>query len=381
MKVKTLKLTLAFVSFLLVVIVIVTNLCLLSRYGCFIGVRGINIKDISSIFKRLLFQQPFDLFENDESIGDFSSGLNEHIWDKNCLKTIESLCNFPIFPNAPDKRQVINRTEITEQRDSTTDAHRIFGFIRPNFTGDHQFAVASNGYAKVWLSESANWRTVKEIAYLKPFQRITTSTTVKGRTLNVPRKQISSKIYLKANSRYYIEILYVLGIQSKGEYFLRVSWKQPQESNFVVIESDSLFPFTNDSEAGKHKMYDDELPNAKSCFKEGANQGYKNKHMSINPERIPFLDHTAVGKALPSCEYRPSYLLDAATLKSFRKYHGVSRHVKRAHSFPFPFVEGIESASRQRDIFTQFPSEEEEAWSVVKNTWIHLKRATSSELL
>ena len=154
--------SLAFGAFLLVVIVIVTNLCLLSRYGCFAGARGINIKDMWSSFQRPLIQEPFDLFENHESIDDFSSGLNEHIWDKNCLKTIESLCNFPVFPNAPDKRQVIHRTEITEQTDSTTDAHRILGFIYPDFTGDHQFAVASNGYAEVWLSESANWRTVKE---------------------------------------------------------------------------------------------------------------------------------------------------------------------------------------------------------------------------
>ena len=122
-------------------------------------------------------------------------------------------------------------------------------------------------------------------------------------------------------------------------------------------------------------MYDDELPNAKSCFKEGANQGYKNKHMSINPERIPFLEYTAVGKALPSWEYRPSYLLDAATLKSFRKYHGVSRHVKRAHTFPFSFAEGIESVSRQRDFFTQFPLEEEDAWSVVEQYMDSLKKS------
>ena len=88
------------------------------------------------------------------------------------------------------------------------------------------------------------------------------------------------KDLLKAKSRYYVKILYVIGIQNKGEYFLRVSWKQPQESNFAVIESDSLFLFTNDSEAGKHKMYDDELPKKKSCFKEGANQRYKNKHES-----------------------------------------------------------------------------------------------------
>ena len=39
-------------------------------------------------------------------------------------------------------------------------------------------------------------------------------------------------------------------------------------------------------------MYDDELPNAKSCFKESANQRYKNVHMNTNPVRIPFLEHS-----------------------------------------------------------------------------------------
>ena len=375
MKVKTLKSTIAFGSVLFVIIFIATELCLLRRYDCFAGVRGRNIKDISSSFQRLLFQEPFDLFENHENIGDSSPGLNQHIWDKNCLKTIESLCNFPVFPNAPDKRQVIHRTEITEQKYSTTDAHRIFGFIQPHFTGDHQFAVASNGYADVWLSESANWRTAKEIAYLKPFERITTSATVTGPTFNVSRKQISSKIHLKAKSKYYIEILYVQGIKSKREYFLRVSWKQPQESNFVVIESGSLFLFTNDSEAGKHKMYDNELPNAKSCFKERAYQGYKNKHMNTNPVKIPFLEHTAVSKALPSCEYRPSYLIDAAALKSFRKYHGVFRHVKRTHTFPFPFVKGVDSECEKQTYFTQFPLDEEEAWSAVEEYMDSLKKS------
>ena len=50
-------------------------------------------------------------------------------------------------------------------------------------------------------------------------------------------------------------------------------------------------------------MYDDELPNAKSCFKGSANQRYKNEHMNTNPVRKPFFE-TAVSKALSSCEYR-----------------------------------------------------------------------------
>ena len=373
MKLQTLKLALVFGSFLLVLIIIVSDLCLLGRYECFAGFREIDsTKDISSFFKHLLFQEPSDLLENDV----YSRGLNQHVWDKNCLKTIESLCNFPIFPNAPDKRQVIYRTEITEPKDSTTDAHRIFGFVQPNLTGDYQFAVASNGYAEVWLSESANWSIAKEITHFKLFGRIDTSTSVTGRTFNVSRKQISSRIYLKAETRYYIEIVYALGIQSKGEYFLRVSWKQPQESNFVVIESDSLFPFKNDSEAGKQRIYDDELPNAKSCNKDGANQGYKNKHMTMDQKKIPFLEHTSMSKVLPSCEYRPSYLPDAATLKGFRQYHGVYKHVKRIHTFPFSFPEGIVLESEHEIYsFDQVPLQEEEARSVVERYMDSLKKS------
>ena len=375
MKLQTLRLALASASFFLATIIILTDICLLSRYECFAGVRVINAETITSSVRRLSFQEPPNLFENHKNIGDLSSGLNQHIWDKNCLKTIESLCNFPIFPKAPDRRQVIRRTEITEQNNSTTDAHRIFGFIHPSLTGNHQFAVASNGYVEVWLSESANSRAVKEIANIKPFGRNTTNTTVTGRTFNVSRKQTSSKIYLRAKSSYYFEILYALGSQSQGEYFLRVSWKQPQESNFEVIESDSLFVFKNDSEEGRHKMYDDEVPNARSCFKESANQRYKNKHMSVNPVKIPFLERTAVSKALPSCEYRPSYLPDNATLKSFRRYHGVLKHVKRIHTFPFPFAEGIGRDLRRQRHFAEFPLEEEEAWSVVERYMDSLEKS------
>ena len=64
-------------------------------------------------------------------------------------------------------------------------------------------------------------------------------------------------------------------------------------------------------------MYDDELPNAKSCFKESANQRYKNVHMNTNPVRIPFLEHSGEQSAF-FMWISTGYLQDAATLKSFR---------------------------------------------------------------
>ena len=37
----------------------------------------------------------------------FLKGLNQHVWTKNCQKSLEQLCNFPVFPNAPDSRSIV----------------------------------------------------------------------------------------------------------------------------------------------------------------------------------------------------------------------------------------------------------------------------------
>ena len=100
--------------------------------------------------------------------------------------TIETLCNFPVFPNAPDQRQVISRTEITAPKDAGTDGHRLFGFVLPNSTGEYQFA-------EIWLSLSKNWRAAKMIAF-------------DVKSTNASETQVSSGIHIKAKVKYCIEI-------------------------------------------------------------------------------------------------------------------------------------------------------------------------------
>ena len=43
----------------------------------------------------------------------FLKGLNQHTWTKNCQRSLEQLCNFPIFPNAPDSRSIVKNVNIT----------------------------------------------------------------------------------------------------------------------------------------------------------------------------------------------------------------------------------------------------------------------------
>ena len=67
-----------------------------------------------------------------------------------CVKTIETLCNFPIFPNAPDERNVALRTEILiENFRNVHDGRRLLGFLLPNLTGDYHFASVTNGFAEI----------------------------------------------------------------------------------------------------------------------------------------------------------------------------------------------------------------------------------------
>ena len=352
MKVRAIKSTVAVVSLLVFLFLVVTNFCLFNR-TCF--PYRIGTAFTTSIVASL---EPLGVLDYDDNVTDLPRGLNQHIWENNCVKTIETLCNFPVFPNAPDQRQVISRTEITAPKDAGTDGHRLFGFVLPNSTGEYQFAVASNGFAEIWLSLTKHWRAAKKVAFIRPFD----AQSVTKWNFNASETQISSGIHLKAKGKYYIEIMYALGAHDKSENFLQVAWKRPQESNFKVMGSEYLLSYTNDSEKGRYKMFDDKLPHALPCARKHQ-KGYENKHM--RPETTPYLEHTAVNKALEFCEYRPSYLLDPANLKGFGQYHGVYRHVRKTYSFPLPIVDGIMRNQGATHFSSDYPLDEEEAWSVV----------------
>ena len=357
MKLGKIKTTFVLALLLVSLLLILVNVCLFNR-KCFSGKTAFKRSIIASL-ERLSFQEPLDFLDYMDNVTDLPRGLNQHIWEKNCAQTIETLCNFPVFPNAPDQRQVISKTEITAPKDAGTDGHRLFGFVFPNSTGEYQFAVASNGFAEIWLSLSKNWRAAKRIAFIRPFD----VQSISKWDFDASVTQISSGIHLKANVKYYIEIMYTVGTHEKPENFLQVAWKRPQESNFKIVDSESLLMFTNDSDKGGYKRFDDELPHALPCAAKHQ-KSYENKHM--RPETIPYLEHTAVNKALEFCEYRPSYLLDRANLKGFGQYHGVYRHAHKTYSFPLPIVDGIVRNKGATHFSSDYPLDEEEAWSVVK---------------
>lgn len=299
-------------------------------------------------------------------------GLNQHIWESNCLSNIETLCNFPVFPNAPDKRNVILSTEIlTESYRAAHDGQRLFGYLLPNLTGEYYFAVSTNGYAEIWLSSSKNWKEAKEILFLRPFDL---QLTLGRLDFNASKKQISKGIRLKAKRRYYLEIVYAPGSRNNiDNNFIQVAWKRPRQSIFEIIESNFLSLYKNDSEKWQLHLYDDEMPGALPC-RAKKHSSYRNKYMKS--ESFPYLKHQNVQRTLNYCNYRPSYLVNRAELLSFGQYYGVYKYTRKTYSYQFPNVEGItRNPEREQEFTAEYPLDKNEVWSIVKRYMTALRKA------
>ena len=276
----------------------------------------------------------------------FLKGLNQHTWTKNCQKSLEQLCNFPIFPNAPDSRSIVKNVNITSSV-KDVDGIRLLGFLRPNVTGEYLFTVASNGVVEVWLSKSISWKDGAKVAHYPT------------------KPQESSKLGVKlaAHSTYYIDILYASGSENNDGAQIQLSWKRPDKNAFEAIDGQFFGRYKNDSDKARMKVYDDDLPDVLAC--ESLRLQFANKHMK--PETTAYLESSAVSKALNSCEYKPSYLLDPANIVGFGQYHGVNRHAHKTYSFPYSNVDGIARNTAAGPAFmAENPLEEQEARSVVE---------------
>lgn len=298
------------------------------------------------------------------------NGLNQHTWEKPCQINLEQLCNYPIFPKAPDNRTFAEKIDLFFSN-VTVAGIRLIGFLRPNISGEYYFLVASNGVAEVWLSSDKNWRNAQKAAYTNPQN---SSSVVDNKAFKAIKSQISDGMFLYANYDYYFEVIYAQGIHESKEHLIQVAWKRPETKRFEIIVGDFLTPYKKDSHLAHLQVYDDDLPEVPSCRELRVEYPVTNKYME--PETLPYLEHAAVARALDFCEYRPSYLLKPANLSNFKKYHGVHRHTHKTSGYPFTNVMGVKRAGKLSVTFIgEYPLDAKEAMSVVSQYFEALKQA------
>ena len=360
-----LRLTVVLSAILVVIYLILVDLILFRRVTIYqravvkpAGVLSHNLTNNYMGISRPTEETKFQLSNKD------FPGLNKHTWNDKCLKSIQHLCNFPLFPKAPDSREVVDNIDL----ERLSYGHRFIGYVHPDNSSEFHFAIASNGFAEVWLSPNENWMEANRVAYVNPFDFKTPPT--KG-DFEAVKSQISDGIQLNSGGRYYFEVTYSLEVEKAGETFIQVAWSRQGKPDLEIIHGAFFSLFVNDSHKSERKMYDDDLPYSPSCVE------YKNRHINkyMSSEDLPYLEVNAVEDTLPYCEYKPSYLLQSSNIKKFRIYDGVTKYVRKTFSFPYTTVQGLVTRKVGPKAEAESPLEEKETQAVVNSYITALDKA------
>lgn len=262
-----------------------------------------------------------------------SGYLNLHLWSNICAKDLNILCNFPLFPQAPDNRLLLNKAIITG---NVTDAEgiRLFGYIIPDESGSYVFMVKFCS-AEVWLSHNEDWRDARKILGAGKFSQNKVF-------------QISATIVLMAGKKYFIDV--VASCFHKINK-LQLLWKTPTSSGFEIINATFLSHYMDDNGSNYFNFYNEKLPDSPVC----APRRNKTTYFQVHRE-ISYLSHEEVKNILPYCEYKPSYIAN----QRIGMYNAVINHVVHTFIYPFP-----EHANLKDQKYWIYPLGEKEAMEVV----------------
>lgn len=263
-----------------------------------------------------------------------SGHFNLHLWSDTCATDLNILCNFPMFPKAPDNRRQLNETIIADNITNHADGLRLFGFIIPDKSGLYRFTVKFCRFGEVWLSNNENWKNAGKI-------------WDSGNKENMDF-QSSNEISLVAGKKYFIEFV-ATGFIKRNK--IQLLWKTPMSSAFEIINGTFLSHYMKDSGLTDSNIYDELLPDSVVC----ASRRNNNTYFPVQRE-ISYLLHDEVKNTLPYCEYNPSYTVNHRV----ERWYAVNRLV--VHSFIYPFPEHISVQDQKNWIF---PLGEHEALEVV----------------
>ena len=266
----------------------------------------------------------------------FEAGLlNSHIWHDVCFTNLRDLCLFPLFPNAPDERKLVQVHDALEMRQPQSgSAQRVFGFLVPRAAGKYTFDAEFTGAVQLWLSLGpSSGRSSDSVA----FSGLVTRTQ-------------AWTVDLLAGQMYFIDFI---AMANTKETSCRVRLRlgtRPEYTDWSMV-----YPVLNDTDLGGLKTYDETIPQVREC--PAAKDPLSSSIWSLDPNSSPFLEHTAVEDVLPTCRYDPSYTFH----REIEKWEAVSHHVVHTFRYPFPHLDLLKDHKQWI-----FPLAEREALAVVE---------------
>ena len=196
--------------------------------------------------------------------------------------------------------------------------HQSKRFLTKHFlvlSGKYTFAISSDDTSELWLSTDENPAHVRLKAWVGNRTALSGVYRTHVAQFDKYNAQVSSPIYLRHGQKYFIEVLHK---QGKGREHLLVGWKIPGSSYFQHLTRESISLFIDDSITQDVTAYSEYIPQdlpSHSHSKFSSLTLDQRVHMfGAHDERdtlhrASFISEEDVAEILPSCPYKPSYLV------------------------------------------------------------------------
>ena len=265
--------------------------------------------------------------------------LNVDIWEEICGYKMESLKQFPLFPQGPSKRLRTPRLRLNFAKEFEDFGLRIFGFLSPKESGNYSFHVASTGTSELWISSDS-----------KPEN----STLIGNTTVGVTWKY-SGNMPMLSGKRYYLEVLLKhgnhdeVGRQKFYNHHLHVTWRSSswREHEPREIPSDVFIAYDGTFDRGTGVV----VP----IHEKHRDPSFVNEEVQRRAEmyHLPFISESDSQNLFSPCGYNPSYLVKGP----LRRYQS-TWEMHYTSIYPFDFSDVVDKKPEEEGDFVSFGNDQ-----------------------
>lgn len=161
-----------------------------------------------------------------------TGSFTREVWYGLYGNSLDALSQSADFPNSPNVSEEVTGDLQTTPNIGDSYATRLRGMIHPPEDGEYQFWIAGDNNSELWLSTDATVGNASKIASVNGWTNVD--------EWDKYSQQSSGPIHLKADRRYYFEVVHKEG---GGGDHVGVAWTRPSNQTIEVISGDYLTPW------------------------------------------------------------------------------------------------------------------------------------------